>query len=163
MTTLEIDTITDSVVTLMTEAFAGPPDPRETWFIDNRPDSGILGAIADVTAAEASTPVGGSSESGATIAGNVEHLRWYLANANNALSGGEYSPDWTKSWLVSSVDEAAWEDLRRSLRAEFETFCRLIKQQEELPGPFLNGVLAMIPHAAFHLGIIRQLIERVWE
>jgi hypothetical protein len=30
-----------------------------------------------------------------------------------------------------------------------------------LQGDYLNGVLALIPHAAFHLGIIRQMIERV--
>jgi len=30
-----------------------------------------------------------------------------------------------------------------------------------LQGDYLNGVLALIPHAAFHLGLIRQMIERV--
>jgi hypothetical protein len=36
-----------------------------------------------------------------------------------------------------------------------------LKKQEELPGPYLNGVIALIPHAAYHLGTIRQMIARL--
>jgi hypothetical protein len=38
-----------------------------TWFTDNKPDSGVLGIIASVTAAEASSSVDGRGESDTTI------------------------------------------------------------------------------------------------
>jgi hypothetical protein len=161
MTTLSTSTLINSVVELLTEAYEGPPDPRSTWFIDNEPDSGILGIIAGVSAAEASTSVDGSGRPGTTIAANVEHLRWSLANANAAFQGGEYQGNWKESWALIDADEANWDRLRQALRAEFETLRGIIQRQEELPGDYLNGVLALIPHAAYHLGTIRQMIERV--
>jgi len=75
MTDLSSTAVLNSIVYLLTEAYAGPPDPSSTWFIDNEPDSGVLGIIASVTAAEASSSVDGRGESDTTIAANAEHLR----------------------------------------------------------------------------------------
>jgi hypothetical protein len=71
MNTLTVNTITDSINILLTEAYAGPPDPSATWFIDNRPNSGILGILEEVTAKEASTSVHASGDPGSTIAANA--------------------------------------------------------------------------------------------
>jgi len=161
MSTLPVSTLIDSILTLLTEAYAGPPNPRETWFIDNEPDAGILGLLATVTAAEASRSVDGSGQPGTTIAAHVDHLRWSVANANNAMRGEAYNPNWGESWELTNADESRWDSLRRGLRQEYETLSELLKQQQDLPGPYLNGVLALIAHAAFHLGLIRQMIERV--
>lgn len=161
MSTLPTTTLIKSIVDLLTEAYAGPPDPKVTWFIDNEPDSGILGALKSVSAAEASTSVDGSGKSGSTIASNVEHLRWSVANANAAMRGKPYNPNWAESWELLNADETAWDRLRQALRLEYEALREAIKMQEDLPGDYLNGVLALIPHAAFHLGVIRQMIERV--
>lgn len=161
MTELSTPTLINSIVDLLTEAYAGPPNPSVTWFVDNEPDAGILNLLSEVSAEEASTSVDGSGRPGTTIAANAEHLRWSMANANSALRGGDYQSNWKESWNMLTVDEAAWDRLRQALRAEFESLCESIKMQEELPGPFLNGVLALIPHAAFHLGVIRQMLERV--
>lgn len=161
MKALSTSTLINSIVDLLTEAYAGPPNPSETWFIDNDPNAGILNVLSGVSAEEASTSVDGSGKPGTTIAANAEHLRWSLANANTALRGGDYQPNWKESWNMLTADEAAWSQQRQALRAEFETLCEGIKMQEELPGPYLNGVLALIPHAAYHLGIIRQMVERV--
>jgi hypothetical protein len=46
MTALTTETIAETVIALLTEAYAGPPNPSETWFIDNERDSGILGLLA---------------------------------------------------------------------------------------------------------------------
>jgi len=161
MSTLATATLIQSIVNLLTEAYAGPPDPRSTWFIDNEPDSGILGTLANVSAIEASTSADGSGEPGSTIASNVEHLRWSLANANAALRGENFNSKWSESWNLLDADEAKWDRLRRELRSEFETLREAIKRQEDLPGDYLDGTLALVPHAAFHLGIIRQMVERV--
>lgn len=161
MGTVEIDTLIRSIVDLLIEAYDGPPNPSSTWFIDNEPDSGILGILKSVSAADASTSVDGSGCAGSTIAANVEHLRWSLANANGALRGEPYQENWKESWNLLETDEAAWIRLRGALREEYETLRNSIKQQEKLEGDYLTGVLALIPHAAYHLGTIRQMIERV--
>ena len=161
MSTLPTTILINSIVELLTEAYAGPPNPKATWFIDNEPDSGILGILKSVTAAEASTSVDGSGKSGSTIASNVDHLRWSVANANAAMRGKPYNPNWAESWELLDADEAAWDRLRQELRLEYKSLSEAIKMQEDLPGDYLNGVLGLIPHAAFHLGLIRQMIERV--
>jgi hypothetical protein len=158
----DIQTVLRSVITLLTEAYAGPPDPRATWFIDNEPDSGILGLLKRVSAEEASRSVDGSGAPGTTIASHVEHLHWSLANANAAFRGQPYNPNWSESWRLHSADQAAWDALRDSLRAEFEAAREIIlQQQDELPEEYLLGAMALVPHAAFHLGVLRQMVERV--
>jgi hypothetical protein len=161
MDSLSISSFLNSVVHLLTEAYTGPPDPSSTWFIDNEPDSGILGIIAHVSAAEASKSVDGSGEPGTTIAANVEHLRWSLAMMNAAICGEPFDGKWKESWLLLEVDDASWETLRDDLRAEFEVLRRGLQSQTDLPEEYLTGTLALLPHAAYHLGTIRQMVERV--
>jgi hypothetical protein len=161
MSTVLVSTLVNCIAALLTEVYEGPPDPRSTWFIDNEPDAGVFGALRHVTAQEASTSVDGSGDSGSTIASHAEHLHWSLANINATMRGEAWNPDWKESWLTSGADEAEWERLQQALKEEFETLRRAIKRQEELPGEYLMGVLAITPHAAFHLGLIRQMVERV--
>lgn len=160
MTDLSSTAVINSIVYLLTEAYTGPPDPSSTWFIDNEPDSGVLGIIASVTAVEASTSVDGSGESGTTIAANVEHLRWSLAMMNAAIRGEPFEGKWKESWLLLAVDDARWDALRDELRAEFEILRQGLQAQTDLPEQYLTGTLALLPHAAYHLGTIRQMIER---
>ncbi len=154
-------TLINSIVVLLTEAYAGPPDPKATWFIDNEPNSGILGQLENVSAEEASTPIDNKGEPGTTIASHTEHLCWSLANANAAMRGEQYNPNWGESWKLLQADSEAWDRLRSSLRAEFEAMCQGLKSQTDLEGDYFLGVLALVPHAAYHLGTIRQMIERV--
>ncbi len=161
MNSLPVSTLMDSLIILLTEAYAGPPDPRATWFIDNEPDSGILGILAHVSAAEASTSVDGSGREGTTIAANAEHLRWSLSMINAALRGEPFEGKWKESWHTITTDPTAWDRLLADLRAEYEILCQNLKRQTDLEGDYLNGVLALLPHAAYHLGTIRQMIERI--
>src|SRR4051812_28681114 len=85
MTTVSGTAVIGAVVTLLTEAYAGPPDASSTWFIDNEPDCGILGVLSSVTAAQASTSVDSSGGPGSTIAANAEHLRWSLGQFNASI------------------------------------------------------------------------------
>ncbi len=161
MTTLPVTIVLDSARTLLTEAYAGPPNPQSTWFIDNEANSGLFGTIDGLTAAEASEPVG-EGQGEVTIASQVEHLRWSLANANAVYWDHKpWNDNWTESWQVSNLDEAGWDRLRQSVRAEFERMRDGLPTQKELPGEYLIGVMALVAHAAFHLGLVRQLVERV--
>lgn len=153
----------NSISDLLTEAYAGPPDPRATWFVDNAPDAGIFGILAGITAQEASTPVDSRGNAGSTIAAHAEHLRWSLANANATFRGEPWNPDWSESWRTIRTSPSEWDWLRDDLRRQFENLRDAIQAQEELSGEVLNGVIALIPHAAYHLGTIRQMLERVRE
>jgi hypothetical protein len=160
MNTLSGLAVINSVVELLTEAYDGPPDPSSTWFIDNAPDSGVLGLLEDVSALEASKSVDGSGETGTTIAAHTEHLRWSLEMMIAAIRG-EPLGEWKESWQLLYTDDAEWERLRRSLRAAFENLREALKSQTDLPEEYLTGLLALLPHAAYHLGVMRQMIERV--
>jgi hypothetical protein len=153
--------VINSIVELLTEAYAGPPDPSTTWFIDNEPDSGILGLLNGVSSEQASTSVDGSDENGTTIASHAEHLRWSLANMNAAIRGETFHGNWNESWMLLDADDARWDRLRSALRSEFETLRQALKSQTELPEEYLTGTIALLPHAAYHLGTIRQMISRV--
>ncbi len=164
MNTVPVPTMTKMIVDLLVEAYDGPPDAHSpTWFNDNDPNAGVLGQIRPLTAAEASFSADGSSKPGTTVASHVEHLRWSLANANGAMRGEPYDSHWSNSWKVTSVSEPEWERLRDDLRKEYQDACALIAQQESLEGEYLYGGFALVPHAAYHLATIRQIIERVRE
>jgi len=156
---MDTSTVIQSIIILFSEAYRGPADPASTWFIDNEPDSGILGIIAGITSEEASWS-SQAKEPGTTIAGHVEHLRWSLANTNCALHGRQQQGNWKESWNTLDADEAKWEKLKMELDTEFEALLETINQQTELEGDYLTGIMALIPHAAYHLGNIRQLLER---
>ncbi len=163
MPDIPITVLTRAIADLLTEAYAGPPNPHSTWFVDNEVNSGIFGALDRVTAEEASTPVGGAEDPGSTIAANAEHLRWSLALGNAYFRGESPSGNWSESWQLIRAEPARWDALRAGLKSEFETLRDAILKADNLEGPFLMGTLAFLPHAAFHLGLIRQMIERVKE
>ncbi len=159
---MDTNEVIRSILTLFSEAYAGPPDPSSTWFIDNQPDSGILGMIASVSATAASWS-SNEQQPGTSIAAHVEHLRWSLANANGALLGKPYQANWKESWNTLNADEIEWARLQKELRTEYDALLENLQKQTELPGVYLLGVMALVPHAAYHLGTIRQLIERAGE
>jgi hypothetical protein len=159
---METKEVLQSIITLFSEAYAGPLDPSSTWFIDNEPDSGILGIIDAISASEASWS-SNKNDPGTTIAAHVEHLRWSLANANGAFQGIPYQDNWKESWNTVGANEKRWARLKLELKAEFEALLIVLQKQTDISGDYLLGVMALIPHAAYHLGTIRQLIERVGE
>ena len=161
MSNLPFKTFFEVLSVMLVEAYDGPPDPRSTWFIDNEPDCGILGTVKHINAQQASISMDGKMSAGSTIASHVEHLRWALMNVNNAIRGELYQPVWKESWLVTEVTGQAWDDLRAALHSEYLTMMDLINNQTGLEGGELYGAMALAPHAAFHLGILRQMIERV--
>lgn len=160
MNTLSNTSILNAVVELLTEAYAGPLDPNRTWFIDNDPDSGIFGILSGVSPEEASRSVDGSGQDGTTIASHAEHLRWSLASMNAAIRG-EPLGKWSESWQLLEADPQKWESLRNDLNVEFESLRQLLSTQPEVEEQYLPGLFALPAHAAYHLGTIRQMVERV--
>lgn len=139
------------------EAYVGP-QASGSWFTTPGPDAGLVGTLAGLTADVASRP---SRPGGPTIAAHVEHLRWSLANVNATVRGAEWQPDWSPSWSVETVDEEAWNDLRAAIAHEFAEVRSALEGEPDLSDPMmLRGVLALAPHAAYHLGAIRLMVQR---
>lgn len=148
------EALKEGLLELFSEAYTGP-NHAYTWFIGNDPDSGLFGTLAPLSAEKASR----EGPSGATIAAHTEHLRWSLALANAFARGEIPTGKWAESWSVREVDAEAWDDLRAALRREYDTLLEAMKQQEDFSDPqLLRGMLALIPHAAYHLGAIRQMM-----
>lgn len=147
------DAFKEALLELFSEAYTGP-NHAYTWFIDNKPGSGLFGTLAPLSAEAASE----EGPSGATIAAHTEHLRWSLAYANAFARGEVPEGGWSESWSLRVVDAAAWDELRAALRCEFETLLEAIKRQEDFSDlQMLIGIMALVPHAAYHLGAVRQL------
>jgi len=162
MSTIPVSTLAESIAMLFEEAYVGPPDDKTpTWFNDNSADAGIFGQIKGVSSAIASISADGTDKPGTSIASHLEHLRWSLANVNAAFRGLPYNPDWSESWKVVQVNDAEWNTLCDDLKAEYNLLHTAILNIEVMENEYLHGVIALVPHAAYHLATIRQIKERV--
>jgi hypothetical protein len=165
MKSITISELMQTVVILFNEAYEGQPAGTPTWFVDNGPRSGIFATLREVSAAEAFAPVGSD---GATIASHAGHLRWSLALVNRTMRGEPYQANWSESWNPVEAGADEWERLRADLRQEFDTLrdgMNVAFESEgspvELEGEVLTGLISLIPHAAYHFGVILQMVERV--
>src|SRR3954453_4907118 len=129
---------------------------KQGAFILNSGDLGLLRSIDKLSAADASRSVNG----GATIAAHAQHLRYGLSLMNRwAAEGGDPCSDarWDEAWKISSVDAAAWQDIRDGLRGEAARWLTALGAQRDAATVELTGMIASIAHLAYHLGAIRQI------
>ena len=125
-------------------------------FILNSGDVGLLRSLDKVSAAEASRSV----NEGATIAAHAQHVRYGLSLMNRwASEGGNPFADarWDEAWKTSSVDAAAWEEIRKGLGDEAHRWLQALKAPRDVTGLELSGMIGSIAHLAYHLGAIRQI------
>ncbi|MGD0805659.1 MAG: hypothetical protein ABSA11_16480 [Candidatus Bathyarchaeia archaeon] len=149
-----MEEIRNIIIEFLIEVYNGPSH-QYTWFINNEPDSGILGTINKLKPEEASTPI---IENGTTIAAHIEHLRWTLNKTNSLLRGKHSTMNWSESWQIRKVDSTQWKLLVENLMEEFKTLIRSLSSVNSWASDEqLKEVLALIPHAAYHLGAIRQM------
>lgn len=151
MATSEV--LTSSVQKLLVESFRGE-EGGETWYLD---DEGLLATARSASAERASR---GAVEGGATIAGHVEHVRWFVALLNAFARGERPAVDWTESWSVRVVDDEAWRELLAALEREFEELhAHLGRGIDPEDAQRLMPVLATVVHVAYHVGAVRQLLR----
>ena len=137
---------------MLREAFEGPPGPW-TYFTDTAPGTGIFGTLSRWSAAQASQEGGPGHTS---IAGHVHHLSSSLALSTSGLRGQSTTPDRSRSWTVSAVDETQWADLRARLQREYETLLVAVQTQAAWDEDTLGVAFGAIAHTAYHMGAIRQ-------
>jgi hypothetical protein len=157
MPAIETDTIISVARELFSEAYEGAQGAN-TWFVNNEPNCGILGSVSTLNAEQASRTL---ANGGRSVAAHIEHLRWSLANVNTVARGGEWNPDWSTSWSVQTVTDQEWKQLQTNLRHEYELVLEAMSELD-LDGvdrAILTGILSLAPHAAHHLGTIRQMVR----
>jgi hypothetical protein len=140
---------------MLREAFDGPPGPW-TYFTDTMVGAGVFGTIDHVTAAEASA-LGGPGHT--TIAGHIHHVSESLALTCKELRGESSSRDRSRSWTVTTVDEAGWAALRAQIRDEYEKLVAAVKAQTLWDEETLGVAMGAVAHTAYHLGAIRQRVR----
>lgn len=145
-----------SFVELLDEVVIGKTKDY-TWVIDHEPGNGILRTIQSVSAREASQSIVGNST---TIAAHTEHISWTLENALAFLQTNKPSGEWTESWRIKTVTHNEWTRLHADLKTVYDKIVSNISGRDSFPDPMLlTGLLAMLPHMAYHLGAIRQILS----
>ena len=111
--------------------------------------------LDSVSAAEASTAISANS---ATIAAQVEHIRFYLDVLDDYMRTGiDKQNNWREIWeTVREVTPEQWEDIKERLRQSHERALSTINSFEKWDGKYdIAGALSILVHTAYHLGGIR--------
>jgi|SRR5215217_3552563 len=139
---------------ILEELYVG--SDKDTWVIDRNPGHGLSAAVKTITAEQASTPL---VTGGSTVAAHTEHLRWSIYLALEFYKGNMPSADWKESWSVKEVNEQEWKQLQEDLLEAYSKLKAAISEVKDWSNPhLLTGTIALLPHAAYHLGAVKQLM-----
>jgi hypothetical protein len=140
------------LLSVLREAVEGP-SATWTYFIDKRPDAALLGALATISADEASRVFGDTS-----IAAHAHHAAFAMAASAAAIEGDETAVDWKESWRVTSVDADAWQALVSRVGHDYQRLRRALEARAASSDTAFGEAVGAIAHVAYHLGAIRQKI-----
>ena len=148
----------DAVLHLFRECFEGRPKEQDyTWFVEGK--EGIFDALESTDFQAASRK---PSPSCASIAAHAYHIRYALRGANAYLGGPPQEGDWESSWSKQEATDQEWEELKRDIRFQYSFFLSACGKSEDFDdAETALGFTAQLPHMAFHLGAIRQLMKIV--
>ena len=121
----------------------------------------LFETLEGVSAEEASRAISSNS---ATIAAQVEHVRFYLDVLDDYLrTGEEKTNNWREIWeSVREVTPEQWEDIKRRLRESHERAMATLNSFETWDGRYdITGGLSILVHTAYHLGGIRQALGAI--
>ena len=116
----------------------------------------MLRKLEGLSAEEASRSLSG----GATVAAHATHVAYGISLMNRwAAEGGNPFADarWDEAWKTSTVDDAQWQEIRRSLGDEVRRWRAALETPREMQPIELTGMIASVAHLAYHLGAIRQI------
>lgn len=152
MNTITTEHFTNALRLVLDETF----DRVQGIYLDR--GTSLFETLADITAEEASIPVGGKC---ATLAAQVKHTAFYLDVVDKSVRDPNYPRvDWGEIWrTVSSVTPEEWEAIKAELRSSYNGILKLI---EDMPAwsneRQIGGAIGVIAHTAYHLGEIRQAL-----
>ena len=140
------------LLSVLREAVEGPSGTW-TYFIDKKPDAGLLGALGTVSADQASQVWGDTS-----IAAHAHHIAFAMAASAATIEGDQTPVDWKESWRVTTVDDAAWKELVARVGREYQRLRRAVEARASSSEEMFGEAVGSIAHIAYHLGAIRQKI-----
>lgn len=150
---IDIADFRNSFLTLWSEIFGPDETIGEPHFILDQKTS-LFDTLADISAAEASIPV---SRQSANLAAQVNHTSYYVRALRDGLaSNWETKADWDGSWRIGVVDDAEWQALIDQLRVDADWVAQFAKDHTDWTPDYVGGAFALVAHAAYHLGEIRQ-------
>lgn len=121
----------------------------------------LFETLDSVTAEEASQAI---SQNSATIAAQVEHVRFYLDVLNDYIRTKQIANvNWREIWdTVGQVTPAQWEDEKIRLKDSHSQVMATINSFDKWDGEYeIGGALAILTHTAYHLGGIRQALSAI--
>lgn len=131
-------------------------DDVHGYYLDR--GTSLFETLRDITAAEASIPVGGKC---ATLAAQVKHISFYLDVLANSMRDPDYPrADWDEIWrTVSNVTPHEWLAIQKELRANYDRILVLIEEMTNWSDESkISSAIAIVAHTAYHLGEIRQAL-----
>ncbi|HEY5483742.1 MAG TPA: hypothetical protein VIK31_08020 [Propionibacteriaceae bacterium] len=147
---LEGRVIVERLVGVLDEAVHGASGSA-TFFVDNRPDAGLFGCLADVSAAEASRAVAGTS-----VAAHVHHVAFAMDASAGWMAGDRTPRDWDSSWNTTTVDDESWLLLVERLHDGYGNLRAAIGSGAVDDAETFGEAVGAIAHIAYHLGSIWQ-------
>src|ERR1044071_6312749 len=121
----------------------------------------LFETLEGVSAAEASRAISANS---ATIAAQVEHVRFYLDVLDDYMRTGiDKENNWREIWeTVSEVTPEQWEAIKERLRQSHSRALATINSFEKWDGKYdIAGALSILVHTAYHLGGIRLTLGAI--
>ena len=119
----------------------------------------LFETLESVTAEEASEKIGPNS---ATIAAQVEHLRFYLDVLDEYMRSSDVAKvNWREIWdTIGGVTPDEWDSIKARLRASHTRVMSRINDPNKWDGSNNVGECAMsiLTHTAYHLGGIRMTL-----
>lgn len=145
--------ITEEIQNLFVETF----EKVQGFYLDK--ETSLFERLNTISAEAASKTARGSDS---TIAGHVEHIRFFMETIIGYNSGDiEGKTDWNKSWAVKTVDEQEWDTLKKELEKTYSLVRKNIsgitywKDEDDF-----SGILSILVHTAFHMGALWKMMEQ---
>ena len=121
----------------------------------------LFETLESMTADEASRKITPNS---ATIAAQVEHLRFYLDVLDDYMRTNDVAKvNWREIWeTVDAVTPDEWAGIKARLRESHAKVMSRINGFDNWDGPYdIDGAMSILTHTAYHLGGIRMTLGAI--
>lgn len=145
-----------SLILLLTETFEPVADSSLYSYSDE--GASLLETLASLNATQASKSV---VPGGTTIAGHAHHIRFFTEFVLQRMRGNLDDVNWDLSWSVREVDEMQWTAIQADLRTAYLACKTPFAEHIILDEKNERRAMAIVVHAAYHVGAIRQMIKLV--
>lgn len=146
------DDFLKGVLFILGETFEGSPEGQGSAYLDH--GIGVLPTLDKLSAEQVSTYFGAT-----TIAAHTEHAKFYLDRICEFMRGREEKVNWEQSWLIETVSDEEWKNLRGAVKKSYENVLQTFAEIETWNEDNIGDPIAIIAHSAYHLGAIRQMMK----